>query len=71
MLYTLIKRKDEVTDCFKGYIMMASPYFGQSVTGLMCDNDRIHISDELKKMCSEKGIVLKYSNLYTSSKRCK
>lgn len=56
-----IKRKSEVFEKFKHYIAISEVMHGYKVSKLRADNGDEYISNEIKKICSERGICLDYT----------
>ncbi|CAI6343265.1 unnamed protein product [Macrosiphum euphorbiae] len=61
----LLEKKSQVFQCFQNYEATVSAFFDLKVSILRCDNGGEYVSNELKRFCSVKGIVVDYTVPYT------
>ena len=61
----MIKRKSDVFECFKNFVLMAQAKFNSKIATLRCDNDREYVSHEFQDFCKANGTQLNYTIPYT------
>lgn len=54
----LLKHKSEVVSVFKNYYNLVTNHFGQKISKLRSDNGGEYINHEMKRFCSDNGILM-------------